>query len=220
MQLIQAEQLFYNLSNRFTQLAQTNVSAFLLAMATVATCGVIFSFFGYRIHRWSLACVGAAAGIILAMALLDFISIKPDNPHYLRISLAVIFAAIGGFIAPKLFTFSSFLLGGGAFALALHPLVPLFDEPYGWLALLLGFIAGGSLVLVIKRPILILATAIAGSYLTGTALFSIAIFYQILPRDFNFYLFYGFWGNWSLVSMIVQFQTKAASNQQSPIQKS
>lgn len=209
MQLNQAQKMFVQLSGHFRRLLETNVETFVVTTAAIAMCGAIYAFYGYRMYKWSLACLGACLGGIGAIYLADVVPIPADNRQYFQISLVVVFGLIGGLIAPRLFNFFTFLLGGGALALALHPMVPLIPQPYGWLALVAGFAAGGFLAFLLQRPTLIVATSIAGTYLCGVALFTLGIHFQVIPKKFNFQLFLGFWIILVLTSVISQFQHKA-----------
>ncbi len=208
MQVMQAQKMFVKLSGSFERLTQTNAETFLITTAAIALCGAIYAFFGYRIYKWSLACLGACVGGALAFYLMDALPIQADNHVYFQISMVVVLGLVGGLTAPRLFHFFTFLLGGGALALALHPIVPVVPKPYGWLALVAGFAAGGFMAFLLQRPTLILATAIAGSYLLGVALFTLALHFKVLPRNFNFHIFEGFWGVVVLVAVIAQFQQK------------
>lgn len=210
MQLVQAQKLFIQLSGSFQQLQKTNLETFLVTMGAVAVCGAIYAFFGYRMYKWSLVCLGACVGGVGALYLLDLLPLPAHHQFYFQISMIAVLGLIGALLAPRLFHFSTFLLGGGALALALHPLVPVIPQPYGWLVLVAGFAAGGFLAFLLQRPTLIFATAIAGGYLCGVSLFTLALHFKILPRDFNFHLFIGFWGILVVSAIIAQFQQKVA----------
>lgn len=208
MKLIQAQKMFVSLSQSFETLAKANSETFMVTTAAVALCAGIYAFFGYKMYRWSLACLGACVGGLLAFHMIEVLPIKADNYVYFQISVVVILGLIGGLIAPRLFHFFTFLLGGGALALALHPLVPIFPKPYGWLALVAGFASGGFMAFMLQRPTLIFATAIAGCYICGVALFTLAIYAEVLPRKFNFHLFEGFWAILAVAAIVAQFQQK------------
>jgi hypothetical protein len=139
---------------------------------------------------------------------LSLFTFKDVNMTYIRMSFAGILGLVGAVVAPKLFRLFTFVVGGSAIALALHPLVPVIPEPYSWLALVVGFAAGGFLAFVLMRPTLITATAVAGTYICSVALFTAAVHFSLLPKDFQFMLFEIVWGILAISGILVQFQQK------------
>lgn len=208
MQLPNAKDLFLRITQTLEQAATSNPEAFPILLGAVVLCGVVYGFFGYRIYRWVLACLGACAGAALALQVLSLFTFKDVNMTYIRMSFAGILGLVGAVVAPKLFRLFTFVVGGSAIALALHPLVPIIPEPYSWLALVVGFAAGGFLAFVLMRPTLITATAVAGTYICSVALFTAAVHFSLLPKDFQFMLFEIVWGILAIAGILVQFQQK------------
>lgn len=212
MELLYAQHIYQRIQTILQRASTTSPESFLILLGAILACGIVYGFFGYRIYRWVLACFGACAGGLIAIQLLGLLNVDTSELHYVRLSLAGIFALVGGIIAPKLFRLFTFIIGGSALALALHPMVPLIPKPYGWLALIIGFAAGGFLAFVLMRPTLIAATAIAGTYICAVVLFTVATHFKMLPLQFDFILFEIVWGILALSGTLVQFQQKTPAH--------
>ncbi|MCB9637737.1 MAG: DUF4203 domain-containing protein [Myxococcales bacterium] len=208
MDSLQPRVLFELLSSMIQSASQGNDAAFFPLMGAVLICGAVYAFFGYKVYRWVLALAGLAAGAALGYFLVDALPVKAAQPERLQLAVSAIFGFVGVLVAPKLLRFFSFLLGGFAIGLAIHPVVPLIPKPYGWLVLLLAFAAGGFMALLLIRPTMILATSIAGSYLLAFCLFRMAIHYHALPERFNFLLFHIFWGLLGIFALSSQLQQR------------
>ncbi|MCK6510034.1 TMEM198/TM7SF3 family protein [Myxococcota bacterium] len=209
MESVHPRALFSVLTNLIQNASQGNEAAFFPLMGAVLICGVVYAFFGYKVYRWVLALAGLAAGGALGYFLVDAVPVQAAQPERLQLAVSAIFAFVGLLIAPKLLRFFSFLLGGFAIGLAVHPVIPLIPKPYGWLVLLLTFAAGGFMALLLIRPTMILATSIAGSYLLAFCLFRMAIHYHALPERFNFLLFHVFWAILGVFALSSQLQQRS-----------
>lgn len=212
MELINPQQLYQHISSTLEQASKGGPEAYPILLGAVFLCGAVYAFFGYRIYRWVLVCFGVCAGAFLAFQAVSQFQFEGVNMQYVRLSLAAIFALVGGILAPKLFHLLTFVLGGSAIALALHPLVPVIPEPYGWLILIIGFAAGGFLAFLLMRATLILATSVAGSYIAILTLFNAATHYGLLPASFNFLLFEITWGALTLFAVLSQTRQQTPSH--------
>ncbi len=129
--------------------------------------GLVITFFGYRLLKFTLIVAGFALGAYLGA----FIAIKAGAASWLIIVAAVVLGIIGALLAIFLFKVSIFLLGAAAGAL----LTAILSSYSGWghlLVILIGALVGGVLALLVKRLVIALLTAFVGSWFTVAAIFS------------------------------------------------
>lgn len=207
MELLDPKHFLFEIFAVMHRASQGNELAFLPMFLALLACGVVYAFFGVRMYRLTLSMLGFSAGALGVIIL--FRSLPPDliQSEGLRLSLLVIGGGIVAFLAPKLLTLSSFLLGGSAIAMTLHPMAKLMNPPsYGYLLLLLGFAAGGFLALLLVRPLMIFATSVIGTYLLLVSAFSAALFLQWITKDFPFFVFQLLWLVIAFFCILHQFQ--------------
>ncbi|MEO0068886.1 MAG: DUF4203 domain-containing protein [candidate division WOR-3 bacterium] len=129
--------------------------------------GLVITFFGYRLLKFTLI----VAGFVLGAYLGGFIALKAGAANWLVIVAVIVLGIIAALLAVFLFKASIFLLGAAAGAL----LTAILSSGSGWnhlLFLLIGAVVGGILALLIKRPVIALLTAFVGSWFTVAAIFS------------------------------------------------
>lgn len=207
MELLDPKTFLFEIFHVMKRASGDSEAIFLPMFLALLACGIMYAFFGIRMYRVTLSMLGFSAGALAVVIL--FRSLPPDllRSEGLRLSLLVIGGGIAAFLAPKLLTLSSFLLGGSAIALTLHPMAKLIDPPsYGHLLLILAFAAGGFLALLLVRPLMIFATSVIGSYLLLVSVFSAALFFQWLSESFPFFVFQLLWLLTAFFCILHQFQ--------------
>ncbi len=130
--------------------------------------GLVVTFFGYRLLKFTLVVAGFALGAYLG----GLVASRAGAGNWLIIAAGVVLGVVAGLVTVWLFKLSVFLLG--AVAGALIALV-FAGSAVGTqlLVLAVGALAGGIAALVIQRPVLSLLTAFVGAWWLVAGLFSI-----------------------------------------------
>ncbi|MEM1008879.1 MAG: DUF4203 domain-containing protein [Myxococcota bacterium] len=210
MEWMYPQPFFHQLRSTIEQATQGHESLFLLMILVTTLCGIVYTFWGYKVYPWVLRIAGMLLGAALGTAFVQALSTRtqPADPVRFQLAVCIIFGMICAFFAPKLLRFFSFLIGGTALSLTIHPLSPLLPPHYLWLILIFVFAAGGTLALFLIRPAIIFATSIAGSYFLAFSCFSLAVHMSVLQRSFNFLLFLIFWATLAVFGLTSQLQQK------------
>ena len=123
--------------------------------------GFIICFFGYRLLRLTLGLAGFGVGLALGLLIAGLI---PGTSQVLTIILGIVFGVLGAILAAALYKFGVFLLGAGAGALIAGVVVAATGWHYPMIARVIGAIAGGSLTLILERPLISILSALAGAW--------------------------------------------------------
>lgn len=130
--------------------------------------GLVVTFFGYRLFKFTLVVAGFALGVYLGI----FLSGKLNITGWIIPVLTILLGIIGAVLTVLLFKISVFLLG----AITGGLLSTIFAPPQGWnflLFLLIGGVLGGILALLIQRPFISLLTAFLGAWWVVVGVFSL-----------------------------------------------
>jgi hypothetical protein len=212
MESLQPPVIFDYLLNLFQKASQGNDTVFYTLLGAAFLCGAMYAFLGYRVYNYVFALGGMVVGAVAGYLFVEALPIDAGQPERLKLAVAVIFGFVGLIIAPKLLRLCSFLLGGFAISLMIHPLVPLIQKPYGWVVLVVAFAAGGGMALLLIRATMILATSIAGSYLLSFCAFALVLQAGFLSAPFNFLLFYVVWIVLAFLALTSQLKQKTPAS--------
>ncbi len=206
MELKALEKLFYALATPLEKLFLSNPTGYWTALAALALIGLSYGFFGYRFHHYLLIFFGFLMGTGVGLFISQYLPIHSgENTAYIQMGLGLIVGLLFAIFSPQFMAFFLFSLGGGAMALALLPISDQLPNPHDKVILLIGFGGGGIFALLLKRPIIIISTAILGSYLLANAVFSIGLNHKYLKPPPNMTLFSGIWLAIAAVGIIFQF---------------
>ena len=133
--------------------------------------GLVYTFYGYRLFRYTLFCSGFSAGGLLGYATADRIS--NSNPYAMWISF-IVAGLIVGSLALSLYDLGIFIIGaGGGILLAFflhtsfsYKISPGHSNVVLLIAMLVFGIAGGLLTTYLQRPALIVITSAFGAMVT------------------------------------------------------
>jgi Domain of unknown function (DUF4203) len=144
--------------------------------------GLIECFYGYRILRFLLGVLGFIAGAVVAGSLGYELS---NGSELISIIAGIAGGLIGAFIMYTLYVVGLFAIGAAlGFMIASYVFGILNKDPVTLIQVAAAAL-GGILAAVLRKPVLILATAYGGSYAAVTGV-SYLIFKNFDPLDPNF----------------------------------
>ncbi len=154
----------------------------IISLSCLLATSLVYTFFGYRCFKALISCAGALIFSLLAF----FIATKyiPDN-FPLCAGIACVSGIIGGILFFKLFKVAAFLYGAAS-GLALSPIILNYiSNPPTWLIWVIPIscaLAGGLILLLSHRIILITMTAASGSLYFSFSLLFILIEFEVLKK--------------------------------------
>lgn len=134
----------------------------------IVLIGLIITFFGYRLLKFTLIISGFGLGIYLGW----FLGTKTGAAGWLGAALGIVLGIGGVLLTLWFFRLSVFLLGAIAGAL----LTVIFSWGSGWqqlLVVIVGALIGGVLAALIQRPVLSFLTGFVGSWWVVAGIFSL-----------------------------------------------
>ncbi len=134
----------------------------------IVLLGLIITFFGYRLLKFTLIISGFGLGAYLGW----FLGTRTGAAGWLVAVAGIVLGIGGALLTVWLFRLSVFLLGAIAGAL----LTTIFSWGSGWqhlLVVIAGALIGGVLAVLIQRPVLSFLTAFVGSWWVVAGFFSL-----------------------------------------------
>jgi len=154
-----------------------------VGLLTILFCSLVYTFFGYRFFTYLLSLAGA---LIFASVAWKIASEYFAEQKFIAVIIAVVAGALGAWLFHKLFKIAAFLYGAAA-GLSLSPIIMTYiNEPPKWCVWGLPVacaLAGGLLLLISHRIVLITMTAATGSLYFCMSLLLLLVQWKILQPD-------------------------------------
>ena len=152
-------------------------------LIVILVCSLIYTFFGYRFFK---ALLGFAGALIFATVAWRISSEYFQDNFIMAAVITIVAGAIGAWLFHTLFKVAAFLYGAAA-GLALSPVILTYLEnipEWGKWALPIGCaLAGGLILLLSHRFVLIAVTAASGAFYFSMSLLFLLVQWNVLQSD-------------------------------------
>jgi hypothetical protein len=153
-------------------------------LIAILVCSLIFCFFGYRFFTYLLSLAGAIIfGSVGWRISMEFF----DSEILYSLPIAIVAAIFGAWLFHKLFKLAAFLYGASAGYFALSPIVfSLIASEQAWVkwAVPIGCaLAGGMLLVISHRLIMIIMTSASGALNFTVSLYLLLVELGVLSKE-------------------------------------
>lgn len=154
-----------------------------IGLITILICSLVYTFFGYRFFKFLLSLAGAL--------IFSSVAWKISAEHFvdnkiIALLITIVAGAIGAWLFHTLFKVAAFLYGAAA-GLALSPVILTYiPEPPAWCQWgipIVCALAGGVLLLISHRVVLITMTAASGSLYFCMSLILLLVQFRVIHPD-------------------------------------